>query len=339
MAFDPSTVKRLAFVKYLYTRAVEESKAPEPFAAGSVLRFHDAAEFFLHLASERLGAHVASERFMAYFEEIPKKLGADLTQQEPMRRLSNSRKALKHHGTMPSKLDIEAFRASATSFFEENTPTVFGASWDRISLVDFVEAERARESLRAAEQALERGEYTESLENAACAFGLLLADYERRKEGPWGPTLFNEIDRGLVSLSTPPKLSLPMGAPPSETDRRMVAFAGEAEKWIGRIKDTLRATNEIVKMLALGVDYRRYSKFKLVTPAVYVATDGSNASPNRMRRTAPGTKEHAAFGIEFVIETALALAAADYTLGRDVVYPPEMLPRSMRAETGAVVVS
>lgn len=65
-----------------------------------------------------------------------------------MRRLNRARVALKHHGTMPSKLDIEAFRGSTTNFFEDNTGIVFGIRFTDISLVDLVQCKDAKNNLK-----------------------------------------------------------------------------------------------------------------------------------------------------------------------------------------------
>jgi len=52
---DKSTIiKRLAFIKYLYKLAVDQSRRPEPLCSASILTFHDAVELFLQLASEHL---------------------------------------------------------------------------------------------------------------------------------------------------------------------------------------------------------------------------------------------------------------------------------------------
>lgn len=48
------STRRLAFIKYLYNMAVEQSMKPEPTCASSVLTFHDSIELFLEPASEHL---------------------------------------------------------------------------------------------------------------------------------------------------------------------------------------------------------------------------------------------------------------------------------------------
>jgi len=98
---------------------------------------HDAVELFLQLASEYLNAGTAHLVFMDYWDILNKKLAADeLEQKESMRRLNKARVALKHHGTFPSDLDIESFRASTTSFFQDNTRLVFSVTLEEVSLIE-----------------------------------------------------------------------------------------------------------------------------------------------------------------------------------------------------------
>jgi hypothetical protein len=50
----PSTelTRRLAFVRYLYDLAAEQSRKPEPMAMAAVLTWHDAVEMFLQIVAE-----------------------------------------------------------------------------------------------------------------------------------------------------------------------------------------------------------------------------------------------------------------------------------------------
>jgi len=52
----PTTLKRLAFAKFLFSIGIEHSKALEIQSAASNLSFHDSVEFFLQVASEYLNA-------------------------------------------------------------------------------------------------------------------------------------------------------------------------------------------------------------------------------------------------------------------------------------------
>jgi len=131
-------VRRLAFIKYLFTVGQDQSRQHEPLCSVSVLTWHDCVELFLFLANEHLNAGSPPENLMGYWELFSKKLATPLTHKEAMRRLVRSRVALKHHGTMPAKMDIEAFSETVASFMLENTPTIFDLQFDDISLVDLV---------------------------------------------------------------------------------------------------------------------------------------------------------------------------------------------------------
>src|SRR5579863_9692092 len=125
---------------------------PEPLGAASILAFHDSVELFLHLAYEHLNLSTKSEpKFMEYWELLAPKLPTgEPAQKEAMRRMNNSRVSLKHHGNLPSRLDVDAFRASVTSFFEDNCPLVFGIQFNSISLVNLVQYKSVRTTLEEA---------------------------------------------------------------------------------------------------------------------------------------------------------------------------------------------
>ena len=299
---DESVVKRLAFIKYFYKVAVEQSQRPEPLCSASILTFHDAIEFFLQLASEYLDVGKGQPSFMEYWEILASKLPEGMpTQKESMRRLNRARVALKHHGTSPSKLDIEAFRASATNFFEENTPAIFDIKFSEISLIELVQCEETKNSLKESEQRLEENKIEESLDKVALAFTQLINDYESRKRGHFGrsPFFFGE---SLTFLS-----SFHMGI-----DRSQV---GELADFIDKIKESVEALQDAVKILSLGVDYRRYAKFRLLTPRIYRSLDG-NYHVSRVQWGEKGVPsvEDVQFCIDFVIESAVILQEFDFNI-------------------------
>jgi len=288
---DENIVKRLAFIKYLYKVAVEQSQRPEPLGSASVLTFHDAIEFFLRLASEYLNAGKKETSFMEYWEILTKKLPEGLpTQRESMRRLNQVRVALKHHGTLPSKLDIEAFRASATNFFEENTLPIFNIKFSKVSLIDLVQCEKTKNSLKESAQLLEQNKGEESLGKAAIAFAQLIDDYESRKKGQFGhsPFFFGE------SLTSWEHSSFPD---------------------IDAVIKSIEALQDAVKILSLGIDYRKYVKFRLLTPSIYRTMDGIY-NINRMERGSKkiSTGKDIQFCIDFVIESSITLAAFDFSV-------------------------
>lgn len=297
---DESIVKRLAFIKYLYKVAVEQSQRPEPLCSASILTFHDAIELFLQLASEYLDVGKGQPSFLEYWEILASKLPAGPTQKESIRRLNRARVALKHHGTLPSKLDIEAFRASATKFFEENTPLIFDIKFSEISLIELIQCEETKNNLKESAQLLEQNKIEESLDKVALAFAQLIDDYESRKRGQLGrsPFFFGE---SLTFLS-----SFFMGI-----DRRQV---GKLADFIDKVKESVEALQNAVKILSLGIDYRRYSKFRLLTPSISRTIDGTYHI-HRIQYGSKGipTVEDVQFCIDFVIESSITLAEFDFS--------------------------
>lgn len=275
-------IKRLAFIKYLYSVGVEESRRAEPFCWASILTFHDAIELFLALASEFLDLDIRLRdiKFMEYWSLLnpilqEKGKGA-LTQKMAMEKLNKARVDFKHYGNPPSKSSIEDFRASATNFFEENTSIVFNVDFSDISLIELVECETARRSLEEAQEKINENKIEDSLDKVALAFAHLIDDYESRKRDEYGRSPFS--------------LDKPLGF--DDVTRSIEAF------------------QDAVKILSLGLDYRRYAKFKLLTPIV-LRIPGGNYQIQRVRQNIK-TKEDVQFCIDFVIESAIALQEFDF---------------------------
>ena len=304
---DKSTiVKRLAFIKYLYNLAVEQSKKPEPLCSASILTFHDAIELFLQLASEHLDVGKQQPSFMEYWDLISKKLpNQELTQKESMRRLNKARVTLKHHGTLPSRLDIEAFRANATNFFEENTSIIFDIAFSDISLVELVQCEDVKNNLKVAEGFLKENKVEEALDKIALAFAQLIDDYESRKIGRYGRspfffgesmTFLNSFFMGINKITS------------SDFERKLAEF-------IDKVKESIESLQQAVKILSLGIDYRRYVKFRLLTPHIVRSLDGTYHI-HRVRWGSKGipTAEDVRFCIDFVIESAVILQEFDFSV-------------------------
>lgn len=186
MKVHHSTIQRLAFAKYLYSLAVEQSKAPELMSAASLLTFHDSIEFFLQISGEHLNVGSKNPNFMDYWDHFAKKLSVpDFPQKESMRRLNKARVALKHNGTLPSKLDIEAFRAASNLFFEDATKLVFDLDFSQISLIEYVSPEESRIHLKKAEDLCLKKMFDDATVEVALAFEKMISNYEANKN-EWG---------------------------------------------------------------------------------------------------------------------------------------------------------
>ena len=299
---DESVIKRLAFFKYIYKVAVELSERPEPLCSASILTFHDAIELFLQLASEHLDRSKKDIPFLEYWDLLSPKLpNSGLTQKESMRRLNNARVSLKHYGNLPSKLAIEAFRASATNFFEENTPLVFGVEFSDISLIELVQCIDAKKNLKVAEELLKENKIEEALDKVAVAFAQLIDDYVSRKPGR---LFFGESTTFLSS-----SLSSSLNGLESSNRERMLA------RFIKEIIESIEALQGAVKILSLGIEYHKYVKFGLLTPEVWRRGEG-DYDIIRVPRGSKGipTAQEVRFCINFVIEAAITLQEFDFNV-------------------------
>jgi hypothetical protein len=213
-----------------------------------------------------------------------------------MRRLNKARVALKHNGVMPSHQDLEDFASTASHFFEQSTPLVFGISFDSISLVDFITYEPVRTALQRANTALEAGDLESSLEACAEAFYDLMQDYEGRKQDRFRklPFSFGTSRRFHSSF---------------EKDR-ISGNNAELRRWIDQVEESIEAIQGAVKVLGLGLDYRRYSRFRHLTPRVREFASGRRdffwGLMGSGRRT-DASRNDLSFCIDFVIESALQL--------------------------------
>lgn len=293
---EESDIQRLAFIKYLFNLAINQSRQPAPLSSASILTFHDSVELFLQLSSEFLDVGRSGIGFLEYWDVItPRITDGELTQKESMRRLNSARVALKHHGTRPSKFDIETFRGNVSSFFLENTSKIFDLDFESISMVDLVHCAEARGSLMEASTLKEEGNLEEAVNIVAIAFSQLIDDYENRKRSTFGrsPFFFGE------SLTFAKSFSL----------RLKGDFAHSYDK----VVKSVEAMQEAMKILSLGIEYRRYVKFRELAPSVYTTVDGTRHIGG-IRRAHPLTAEEYQYCFDFVIESSLTLSDFDFDI-------------------------
>lgn len=295
---DPSLHRRLAFVKYLYSVGITQCRAPEPLASAGLLALHDAVELFLQLAVEHLNVTEKIVELKNYWGPISAKLSGNqpLSQQTSMQRLNRARVALKHHGTHPSKLDLDAFRATTEAFFSENCPLVFNVTFDEISMSEFVHPEEARRRMDEAKQYQSEGKFDEAAHELAVAFEVMFNDYEARKRDSFrrspfyfGPSLTfaNSDIRGMGGLA-----------------------GSRAERSLENVVEVVKAMQGALRVMAIGIDFRRYTRFKSFVPTVVQTLDGTfhvHDWPNDKRDT-----ETIQFCIDFIIESAIHLSEFDY---------------------------
>jgi len=286
-------LRRLAFIRYLFNVAVEQSKQAEPLAAASILSFHDSVELFMQLASEHLNLGKKEVHFMEYFDLLKLPNGQSLSEKESIRRLNNARVTLKHDGILPPKFEIDALRASVTSFLETNTLFVFGFEFRSVSMLNLVQCKETRMSLEEADKLIKENKLEDALDKIAVAFNQLIEDYENRKR--------TRFDRSPFFF----------GKSLTFVDSSFRPLGDDLERAVRDVTSTIGEIQIALKLLSLGLDYRRYAKFRLLTP--YVRTiPGGAPHVQRFRREKPTSQEDCRFCYDFVIESSLHLQEFDF---------------------------
>ena len=306
---EPITSKRLAFIKYLFKQGIEQSSRPEPLCCTALFSFHDAVELFLQLSSELLNVRSDRTRFMDYWDLISEKLprNQELPQRESMRRLNKARVALKHHGNFPSRLDIDSYLLSSKNFFEEATSLVFNLSFSEISLANYVQPASAKSRVLGAETLIKENKLEPAIDNLAIAFLEILGDYEDSRSGGYrrSPFFFGESLSFLSSSS--------MGL-----KTRNSPFGVKFPQFVDKVKDSIEEIQKAIKILALRIDYRRYAKFKSLTPLIHHTMDGNyHVVRNDWYPSYEATKNDAEFCFDFIIEMSITLQEFDYRLARN----------------------
>ena len=296
-ALNPQVVRRLAFIRFMYTEGLENARRAQPLGSTGLSLFHDAVEMFLLLAAEHLGVSLPKHvDFDGYFTEIAKATNMQLPARNAMRRLNNSRVNFKHHGSIPSATDLEQFRADVTTFLTDATQMVFAADFARLDMTDLVTQQGALEKLRDAEAHAGRGDHIEALALLSEAFDGLLDDYADRKRGADGSSPYMWLPRWGFSR-------MPLNR--RDHDPKLVERTDHAFT-------ALESLQRAMRVLAMGLDYRRYARFDLLVPHIAWFADG-----HRDVRPVPGLQvgdDEYEFCRQFVIETALHLAEMDFDL-------------------------
>lgn len=295
---DELTTKRLAVIKQLYNHGVDQSYEVEPMNGFSILSFHDSVEMFMGLCAERRGLKVdANTKFGDYFTKMQ-----DLKCVAAMTNLNKKRVGLKHHGTIPSSLDIEISRANVTDFFEQNTPTFFDIEFDDISLVSLISYSGVRKYMEKSIEMLSKNDFVASIQNSQIAFKELLAAHTEENSIRFR-TPFT-MTRDFTFLD-----SFFMGIRSNEH---------KIKDFIDAVGESFKELEETVKLIGFGIDYKKYTKFKLLSPYINMWYNEEHEREYRvMNNPQDGRicdKKNALFCFNFVIESALKLQKFNFVL-------------------------
>lgn len=292
MAIDTiESLRRLSFIKFLFDTGVEQSNKPEPLCNVAILSFHDSIELFLQLACEHQNINITNANFMEYFDKLEQKV--NISQKESMRRFNKTRVDLKHHGIMVSKLDVGYFRVSCLNIFTDNVKSIFDIDFESISLINIVTLKAAKEHLEKAELETSNGNYKNAIHEITIAFWKMLEEYEENKTKYYGhhsPFFFGNDMTFHKSFF-------------------MKIDNDKIGKFIDDVQESISTMQSAIKILSFGFDYRKFTKFDLLTPS-YVKTFGGFII-NEGNETLY-TLENIKWCFDFVIECCMLLQNFDY---------------------------
>jgi hypothetical protein len=287
-------MRRLAFIKYLYRLADEQSRAPDLRASAALLGFHDAIEMFLRLACEHVDVIPRPNAgILDYLDALGAKAAEPLPHQLALRRLNKARANLKHHGQLPATTDLEDYRHTTSAFLVDSSPTLFGIEFGSVSLVEFVAPEDARVHLALSIEQRARGDRGECAISIATAFHKMLAHYTQTPRDTRWCSPF-EFDGSTFSLSHAAE-QIPGG-----------------RKLARGIDDMLRPVFGALQILGLGLDFRRYASFMTIMPSIRYSVTGERYADWGIRTTGDPTDLELDRCFDFVIESALVLGTFDH---------------------------
>ena len=172
------TARRLAVIRHLFEKGKTLSLEGEPLNGLCLLPFHDSVEMFMTLCADEKGKEVTRKtKFSDYFEMLP-----DLQDKAQMLSLNDRRVSLKHHGQMPSSLDVELSRANVIDFYEHNVPVFFGCKLEEVSLEVLIPFKEVREYLGYYHHYMSEGKYGEAQAQCQIAMKALISAFLNQNE-------------------------------------------------------------------------------------------------------------------------------------------------------------
>ncbi len=299
-------LKRLAYIKFLYKAAIDQSKQPEIIAYTSILTVHDAIDWFMNLAclhnklteKQKIAAIIAKKQnhqgkniyLMDYFIILP------ILKYEPeVSSINDLRNNLKHQFILPSQIGIAESINTAKNFFEENTKLIFSLDFNEISIIDLIAFEPIRDVLKKAIIFQSKNETENCISEISKAYYELWQidiDFIREKKQ------FSYID--IFSL---PHLQIPN----LENNPELKTLKLYIDSIINAYNNNFQELNDSMKIFALGIDYRKYLKLKSFIPSTSMKDKDGNYHVTKARNVENISTEDLTFAIDFIIDCALQI--------------------------------
>ena len=295
-------IKRLAFAKYLIERGNQESVNSDPLSSIALLHYHDALELSFDLVLEDKGINTNNLSFMQYFDKVNEWLknnGKDEISLRPsLVKLKDRRVNLKHKGLFSSKTDIEESKFTANNLFEELCKNVYGLDAQKISLVELIENQRVKAFIKEAINSYD-SDQKKSIEKISLSFEFLLRDYEQSKRDSFFRSPFNS-GKDMTFLS-----AFHLG----------LSNTYKLGEFVDNVKESIEAMQKAIKVLAFGLDYKKYIKFRLLIPEP-ILHRRSDMPEVLLNQDAKISKEDLNFCINYLVECSLKLQEFDFEISK-----------------------
>lgn len=293
-------IQRLAFAKYLIHKGNLESSNTEPLSSVSILNYHDALEFAFDLILTDKGISMNDLSFMQYFDKINEWLRNneknEISLRPSLEKLKERRVNLKHRGIFPSKTGIEESRITANNLFEELCMNVYELDKNDISLIELMNNERVKKRIKESIDSYP-SDPKKTIENLSLAFEFLLRDYESSKSDFLNNSPFY-FGKDMTFLSS---FYMDMNS------------GDKFAEFIDKTKESIEAMQKAVKILAFGLNYKKYIKFRMSIPEPIWHIGGDMPKvplPKDPKLSQPDFD----FCIAYLIECALKLQEFDFEI-------------------------
>lgn len=317
MPIEPSHIKRLSLIRYVYTQGIQSAKAPGIYAMPSILLFHDAVEMLFVLVLE--SHNLANQRkpkginFLDYFDIISNETGKQIGFKQGLNKLNEVRVSIKHHGILPETLMIESISATVSSFFEETVPLFFDCRFSDISLIAFIEPDVVREKIRSAQLTFSNHPGPLAFAEVAVGFDTMIHHYTSTKS--------------IGSFENPFQFGQSNLKQSADDIAAYLSEHPEGPRFFKEMASAVSQLQEGMRLLSLNIDVRKYLHFKSIVPKYWfmgpVENNKLQYHPNRGVNYDESTFNQC---IDFVVESSLRLFEFDYE-----VYSPFFRPNVHKA--------
>jgi tetratricopeptide (TPR) repeat protein len=293
----------LAFAKYLISKGDLDSLNPEPISSTCMLNYHDALEFTFDLISTDKDIQTNNLSFMQCFDKINDWLKnnakSPISLRSSLEKLKDGRVNLKHRGIFPSKVDIEESRIITNKLFEELCKNVYNLNVKDISLIELINYKKVKDFLKKAVDNYPNDQ-KEAITNLALAFEFLLKDYENSKKDDYynSPFYFGEEMTFLTSFFMRDEVG------------------GKMAEFVDKTKESIEAMQKAIVILAFGLDYKKYIKFRQNIPKP-IWSLGNNLPSVALSSDVKISQQNFDFCVEYIIECALKFQEFDFNIKED----------------------